>query len=105
MKSVSGAEPGSQKFVENLEFRGLSFQRSQWLTPVSGRNPSRAASDVGAAVMVDGARNIVISHYDFRLKANSPATQIGFVPFDASKAGVYGDGAWIKLAARRGPTP
>jgi hypothetical protein len=38
-------------------------------------------------------------HYDFRLKAGSPANQIGFVPFDYSQAGVYGDPAWLKQAA------
>jgi hypothetical protein len=38
------------------------------------------------------------THYDFRLKTSSPGSQIGFIPFDASKAGVYGDAAWIKLA-------
>jgi parallel beta helix pectate lyase-like protein/glycosyl hydrolase family 141 len=36
--------------------------------------------------------------YDFHLKPVSPALLIGFKPFDYSKAGVYGDPAWIKLA-------
>ena len=36
--------------------------------------------------------------YDFRLKPTSPALLLGFKPFDYSKAGVYGDPAWIKLA-------
>jgi len=35
---------------------------------------------------------------DYRLRPNSPAPQIGFVPFDYSKAGVYGTDAWKKLA-------
>ncbi len=35
---------------------------------------------------------------DFRLKADSPAAKIGFVPFDFAKAGVYGQDAWIALA-------
>ncbi len=37
--------------------------------------------------------------YDFTLAANSPALKLGFKPFDYSKAGVYGDTAWVKLAS------
>jgi len=35
---------------------------------------------------------------DFRLKAESPAIQLGFKPFDYGEAGVYVDEAWRKLA-------
>ncbi|WP_345685403.1 right-handed parallel beta-helix repeat-containing protein [Novipirellula caenicola] len=36
---------------------------------------------------------------DFTLRPESPATEIGFVPFDTTAAGVQGDQAWKDLAA------
>jgi hypothetical protein len=38
------------------------------------------------------------AHHDYRLAADSPALATGFEPFDASKAGVYGDKVWTDLA-------
>jgi len=37
--------------------------------------------------------------YDFRLESDSPALEIGFEPFDYTRAGVYGDPAWVALAS------
>lgn len=35
---------------------------------------------------------------DFRLRSDSPASRIGFKPFDFTRAGVYGTREWIALA-------
>lgn len=34
-------------------------------------------------------------HGDFRLKPDSPALKLGFVPFDFAEAGLYGDPEWV----------
>ncbi len=57
-------QPESRQFVENIQFMGLSFQHSQWLTPADGVNPSQAASNVDAAIMADGARR----YYHIKLR-------------------------------------
>ena len=38
---------------------------------------------------------------DYRLQPESPAIAIGFKPYDWSRAGVYGDVAWV-VRAREG---
>lgn len=40
---------------------------------------------------------------DWRIKPESPALALGFVPFDWTKAGVTGDPEWRRLAAREFP--
>lgn len=68
-----------------FDFAGKTFE--QWQQ--SGRGKGSIIAD---PLFIDPAKR------DYRLRPNSPAPQIGFVPFDYSKAGVYGTDAWKKLA-------
>ena len=53
-------DPQAGKFVECVTFKGLTFQHEQRLLPPTGYAPFQAAFAVDAAIMLDGARNVVI---------------------------------------------
>jgi hypothetical protein len=71
---------------QGIQFAGLSLD--QWRQQ-KGHDQHSVIADPG---FVDAA------NLDFRLKPDSPALKIGFEPFGYTKAGVYGDAAWIAKA-------
>ena len=68
-----------------IEFEEMTFD--QW------QKNGRDANSIIADPMFVDAEN-----FDFRLRPGSPAIQLGFEPFDYTKAGVYGDPNWTNLA-------
>jgi hypothetical protein len=84
-KTVSGSNCWFNSAGAPIEFMGKSL--AEW---------QKAGHETGSIVadplFVDVARG------DFRLQPDSPALALGFKPFDGSKAGVYGDAAWIAKA-------
>ena len=53
-------KPDEGKFVEHIRLEGLAFKHSQSLLPAAGYAPYQAAFATQAAIMADGARNIII---------------------------------------------
>jgi len=68
-----------------VDFNGKTHQ--DWLA---------LGKDVGG--IVADPKFIDPKNRDFRLQEDSPALKMGFIPFDFSKAGVYGDENWITRA-------
>ncbi|KLU06004.1 hypothetical protein RISK_001855 [Rhodopirellula islandica] len=59
---VIRGDSSHDKFVEDLEFRGIAFRHCGMLTPRSGFEPSQAASPIEAAMQIDGTKGVVLDH-------------------------------------------
>jgi hypothetical protein len=57
---VLAGDPAAEKFVAHVTIKGLAFRHAQWLTPPGGFEPNQAAASIEAAVMADGARQVII---------------------------------------------
>lgn len=77
---VFAGKPDQQAWVEHVVLEGLTFRHFQWLTPEEGVEPAQAAAPIEAAVMADGARQIVLRRCE------------------VSHVGIYG--AWMRRGCR-----
>ena len=84
-KTVSGSNCWFNSAGAPIEFMGKSL--AEW---------QKAGHETGS--IVADPLFVDVAAGDFRLKPDSPALALGFKPFDGSKAGVYGDAAWIAKA-------
>jgi parallel beta-helix repeat protein len=71
--------------TQEIRFKNLSFE--EWKKAGKDRN------SIVADPLFINPQNL-----DFRFRNIKVASKIGFIPFDYSKAGVYGDPEWINLA-------
>ncbi len=67
-----------------VDFQGLTLAQRQ-----------ERGWDIGS--IVADPEFVDAEHFDFRLQSDSPASRIGFQPFDYSKVGVYGEKEWTEL--------
>jgi hypothetical protein len=81
------------KFESNLYFdaSGQPVDFQGWTLDERQAKGWDVGSTIADPQFVDPA------HGDFRLKPGSPAAAVGFQPFDYSRAGLYGDDAWVAI--------
>jgi len=59
--AIFQGDPEAKQFVEHIRLKGLTFHHNQSLLPAGGYAPFQAAYVTEAAIMADGARDIVVS--------------------------------------------
>jgi len=74
-------------------FDGLPFEDWQAL----GRDKGSLLADPLFIRSPAFRRRSSLSPADFALRPDSPALRLGFVPFDPTRAGLYGERAWVAL--------
>ncbi len=67
-----------------VDFKGVTLEERQ----AAGRDKGSLIAD---------PKFVDPDHFDFHLQPDSPAAKIGFKPFDYTKAGLYGDPAWVNI--------
>lgn len=58
-------DPAKAEWVRHVRFEGLTFAHQQWVTPPGGFEPIQASASIGAAMVVDGARDVVFADCEF----------------------------------------
>lgn len=56
---VLAGDAAGQRYVQHIEFRGLTFAHSQWTTPPTGQSIPQAEINLDSAIAAIAARNIV----------------------------------------------
>ena len=63
---VLRGSPGSDQWVEDLAFEGLSFQFQSWMTPKTGIHAGQAEKDLpDPAIEAEGIRGVRFAHCEF----------------------------------------
>ncbi len=94
-------------FSRNAGDKNVNYHHNlYWNTagePVTFKGKTLAAwqaSGQGEGSLIADPMFVDADKSDFRLKPGSPAEQIGFKPFDYTKAGLYGDPKWTSIPKR-----
>ncbi len=63
---VIAGRPEEQKLVQDVTFRGLIFEHSQYVLPPEGHADSQAEVTIPAVIMLDGAKNVTFEDCEIK---------------------------------------